>query len=346
MAKVSDILEPGLASNILAYADNIWDKDRQCFVSEYNFDNQIVSSDDTLHIQKVNGVNDIAAEVTLKVTECDDYARYVGGHDVRIPTAGEWQELFDNTDKTFTIVPFQGGFMYVVTFTGTNGNSIDIPFNHLGGNKGIYWTSDLGTADLYAKAATFVIGDNEVNATIENYQRHLGGSVRSVSYSGEHSLGKTYVDLALPSGIKWADSNECPNSQYVCWGGITPSSSVFTLEDYPFYNENTYIKYSTSGDNITSLENGDPLKGHLEIDYKFNITTFVDVNGHRFPCTAANVKSITIDGGTPMLPTDGNINLSSQSILSNLQAGYGILITNNTISVKLITEEEIDEICV
>ena len=79
----------------------------------------------------------------------DDVANANWGVDWRIPTHEEWQELYENTTRTWTTQNGVNGML----FTASNGNSIFLPaagYHRVGelsfaGRNGIYWSSSLNT---------------------------------------------------------------------------------------------------------------------------------------------------------------------------------------------------------
>lgn len=94
------------------------------------------------------GNNGFTDELTTLLPE-DDAATAILGSEWRMPTADEWQELFDNTTSSWGHQGNVRGWF----FTASNGNSIFIPAaGHIQGNdyygegeKGNYWSSSLFT---------------------------------------------------------------------------------------------------------------------------------------------------------------------------------------------------------
>ncbi len=72
--------------------------------------------------------------------------------------------------------------------------------------------------------------------------------------------GHKFIDLGLPSGVLWAETNVGASSKtgegaYVAWG--EPSNKIeYTLEKYKYYSDGAFTKY-TSSDSIVRLEGSD-----------------------------------------------------------------------------------------
>ena len=131
-----------------------------------------------------------------------------------------------------------------------------------------------------------------------------------------------YVDLGLPSGLKWAKCNvgaetETDYGDYFMWGSVTPNTAAeCNWVSYKYWNGsyNTLTKYNTSTlygvnpDNITTLESVDDVATEIMgsdwrmptmddfielLDNTTNEWTQVNgVNGYKF--TGSNGNSIFI----------------------------------------------------
>lgn len=92
--------------------------------------------------------------------------------------------------------------------------------------------------------------DNKGGKEDDSYKKDLGGGIYEVN-------GQRFVDLGLPSGLLWAETNlgasgEAETGGYFAWGE-TASKTNFTLEGYKWP---TYSKYNTT-DNKRTLEASD-----------------------------------------------------------------------------------------
>ena len=135
-----------------------------------------------------------------------------------------------------------------------------------------------------------------------------------------------YVDLGLPSGLKWAKCNvgaasETDYGDYFMWGSTTPNTAdECNWVTYKYYNgsEDTLTKYNTyrfygTVDNITTLESVDDaatqiMGGDWRIPTKDEIQELIDntdsewvedfngtgVNGRKFTSKADTSKYIFI----------------------------------------------------
>jgi uncharacterized protein (TIGR02145 family) len=99
-------------------------------------------------------------------------------------------------------------------------------------------------------------------------------------------ISAEYVDLGLPSGLKWATCNLGASSpeeygDYYAWGE-TETKTDYSWTTYKWYNGslNTLTKYNTSSsygtvDNITVLEEADDV-AHIKLGGKWRMPTDED----------------------------------------------------------------------
>ena len=177
-------------------------------------------SDNTL--TKYNTSSSFGTVDNKTMLELADDAAYINwGDGWRMPTTAEQDELFNNCTWKWTTQNGVNG--YKVT-SKSNGNSIFLPaagyydaasassvLLHLG-SVGLYWSSSLCTD--YPSTAWLMDMDmfnsNEVALNVVDAYRFIGVPIRPVYSSTppeEISETPVYVDLGLPSGIKWADRN-------------------------------------------------------------------------------------------------------------------------------------------
>ena len=211
----------------------------------------------------------------------DDAAAVKWGGKWRMPTDAGWEELMNNCTWTWTTLNGVNG--YEVT-SKTNGNSIFLPAagrrnnDNLdnAGNDGRYWSSSLYL--FYPSRACYVYFSSD---TVGRYYwyRDNGLSVRPVRTSNEvvttgTENGHEYVDLGLPSGLKWATCNVGANSPEACgndyawgetetkdnysWDTYKWGTATYNAE-YDYWELETLTKYNTSStygtvDNKTTLD--------------------------------------------------------------------------------------------
>ncbi len=195
------------------------------------------------------------------------------GGDWRMPTYNELNEL--RTQCTWTWTTQNGVNGYKVT-SKTNGNSIFLPaagYRHgsslYGASFGYYWSSTpYGSGSINAYSLYFN-GDGHV---MDNSNRHHGRSVRPVSGGNNaepeqpeepetpNANGHAYVDLGLPSGLKWATCNVGANApeaygNYYAWGE-TSTKSNYSSSNCPTYGlDNSQLQsqgYIDSEGNLTA----------------------------------------------------------------------------------------------
>ncbi|MBO7255797.1 MAG: hypothetical protein J6V04_00535, partial [Bacteroidales bacterium] len=173
-----------------------------------------------------------------------DVARAKWGGNWRMPTMEELEEL--NSKCTWQWTNQKGINGYKVT--GPNGNSIFLPAagcrsgSSLDGveKDGFYWSSTPDDSNYFDCLLIFSSSYHDVDM-IPCYS---GLSVRPVLENKNESNrvnGYEYVDLGLPSGLKWATCNVGANSpegygDYYAWGEIE------TKSEYTGANSKTYSK--------------------------------------------------------------------------------------------------------
>ncbi|MBR6457262.1 MAG: PEGA domain-containing protein [Bacteroidales bacterium] len=162
-------------------------------------------------------------KVTLDAADDAAYAK-LGGQ-WRMPTITQWEEL---TTKCKWVWTKENG-VYGRKVTGPNGNSIFLPAAGIrkgtklekAGSDGAYWSSSLCLDS--PRLAWIKNVNNEVSPFPKNY-RNFGLSIRPVLNEEEEP---EWVDLGLPSGLKWASCNlgasrpEEPGDYYA-WGETEP----------------------------------------------------------------------------------------------------------------------------
>ena len=174
-----------------------------------------------------------------------DVARAKWGGSWRLPTKKELEELENNCKWKWTTQNGKQGYK----FTGPNGNSIFLPAagNRYGsslydaGEYGLYWSS---TPYESNDSNTYSLDFDSSYHYVNWIDRYLGQSVRPVLGNQNESNkinGYEYVDLGLPSGLKWATCNVGASSQeeygdYYAWGEIE------TKSEYDESNSKTYGK--------------------------------------------------------------------------------------------------------
>ncbi len=175
----------------------------------------------------------------LRIMSKDDdvvYKQYSGEY--RIPTKGEWEELWDNCDSELRRINDRWGYLLT---SRKNGNCIFIPLSgYLEGSQirdgmqSRYWSSTLSDADwVWDRARN--LNESGFDYYYHGDARCLGMPVRAIRAKYERPVTEgEYVDLGLK--VKWASCNigaTIPEDfgNYYAWGEITTKSS-FTLENY------------------------------------------------------------------------------------------------------------------
>jgi uncharacterized protein (TIGR02145 family) len=168
-----------------------------------------------------------------------------------MPTHADFQELVNNTDQQISRVNGIYGMKFmkksdhsVYIFLPAAGRGQDSSVIKRGSDgTGYYWSSSWTNAEN-AHYTNFYYDDNEYGSYVNpdySLSRYLGFSIRAV-----YKEPKPYVDLGLPSGLKWAKGNVVSDGNggyavgnmtdygaYVSWGNVEPhfSSNGSTFDD-------------------------------------------------------------------------------------------------------------------
>lgn len=209
----------------------------------------------------------------------DDAARANWGGNWRMPTAEEWDELVSYT--TMTSVTDGNGKAIYHTFTANDGsgNYIIVPAtgpwydnedpyrteaNPKGGNQTWYWLPNLsGTNSTTPYVECIHVGGDRHQKTTP--LRYYGLPIRAVRNT---EIIHDFVDLGLPSGIKWATTNVGANEpaapgDYYAWGETETKASYnsFVDKNTPVYAwsdaSGNMTKYNPAVDELTQLERAD-----------------------------------------------------------------------------------------
>ena len=129
-------------------------------------------------------------------------------------------------------------------FNALPGGQLENPNNFLNvGSKAYFWTSyGYGTSAQYAGVGIERAGGSNTDIFIGAEEISRGLSVRCVRGGAENS--HSYIDLGLPSGIKWAATNVGATNpedygDYFAWGETTPKGE-YTEDNYT-YSDNPDI---------------------------------------------------------------------------------------------------------
>lgn len=171
----------------------------------------------------------------------DDVANVKWGGDWRLPTNAEFEEL---RKCTWEWTSENGVYGYKVT--GHNGNSIFLPAAEQDNFHGYYWSASL-CSDNSECAYLFNLRSIDDNSCDNTCDRYRACSVRPVFVPIKKSTnvktinGHEYVDLGLPSGLKWATCNvdaAYPDEYggYYAWGEIE-EKEIYDWGTYKWRNK-------------------------------------------------------------------------------------------------------------
>ena len=172
-----------------------------------------------------------------------DVARAKWGGSWRLPTKEEFNELIQKCKWQWTSQNGKKGYKV----TGPNGNSIFLPAagNRYGsslyyaGNDAYYWSS---TPYESGDVNTYYLGFISSYHIVNWHDRSYGQSVRPVLENQNESNkinGYEYVDLGLPSALKWATCNVGADSpedygDYYAWGEIETKGEYYESNSKTF----------------------------------------------------------------------------------------------------------------
>lgn len=167
-----------------------------------------------------------------------DVAHVKWGGNWRMPTKVEMEELLEHCTTEQTVL----NNVEVMKFTGPNGNSIFFPFpgTYFGEdgeftNEGyctMCWSGDL---DSNSTPWALAIYNSDNYNWVGRYSSNTGFSVRPV-IKIVPSTPRTFIDLGLPSGTKWANMNVGASrpeeyGMYFAWGETSAKSS-YSWDNY------------------------------------------------------------------------------------------------------------------
>ena len=180
-----------------------------------------------------------------------DVAHVQWGGEWRTPSKAQFEELKENC--TWSLTTQNGMKGYLVT--GKNDNSIFMPFNgvftseqQFVGSLGNYWSST--RVDRweyqYLGCALFLSPDSDPTEGVDidaTAYRYYGYGVRPVIGNITTKPQMEAVDMALPSGTKWASMNigaTAPEEagNYYAWGE-TETKDNYSKDDYAYYDAST-----------------------------------------------------------------------------------------------------------
>lgn len=167
-----------------------------------------------------------------------DVAHVKWGANWRMPTFEEIEELVDNC--TYTVTDLNS--VQVMKLTGPNGNSVYFPFTgymegterkSIGYDSGYYWSG----VNPYTDPMAPCMVPSSNGKVFYNYlwEKYLGLTVRPVIRVAP-SVPRTFIDLGLPSGTKWANMNVGASrpeeyGRYFAWGETLEKDS-YTWDNY------------------------------------------------------------------------------------------------------------------
>jgi uncharacterized protein YjdB len=176
----------------------------------------------------------------LKVLDLEDdvvYSRYGSNH--RMPTKGEWEELWNNCNSEQVVINGRRGLLLT---SKKNQNKIFLPFSGFidarqlrDGMRPRYWSSTISNGDDLGKARN--LNESCYNSRYSYYgdERRLGMPVRAIKAKYEETVTSgEMVDMGL--SVRWASKNMGASSPeetgyYLAWGETSPKNT-YTWDNY------------------------------------------------------------------------------------------------------------------
>ena len=198
------------------------------------------------------GYNGFTDDLTT-LEPSDDAATANWGDDWRMPTEGEWQELYQNTTVTWTTRNGVNGRL----FTASNGNSLFLPAAgyrnestpEATGIIGDYWTSSLDT-DYPSGALSFFF--NSSNYYISFCNRLYGRNVRAVRSGSQNNAPTGAINGKF-------SINNSGDQVYFSQGNLQYQANTntwrFAENQWDFVGTQTPDNYGLVGGTVTGSDN-------------------------------------------------------------------------------------------
>ncbi len=181
-----------------------------------------------------------------------DVARAQWGGEWRMPTREEFQELIDNCTWVKKMAPGSREVLWGYTVTGPNGNSIYFPVtgyhvNNEYRDAEMVWSWSSTSCVDYVFAYTLSLDAERKNLNSE--MRLYGMTVRPVFTPQPEQTEYPYVDLGLPSGVKWSTMNIGQTDgfrsggDYFAWGEIA-TKKTYSRDNSLTLNNNDLTEIS------------------------------------------------------------------------------------------------------
>ena len=150
-----------------------------------------------------------------------------------------------------------GGIPCTINITATDGGEASFK-DYFGYSMNVYTGESVTIAATSNEGYGFIgwyVGDSETPVSRDAVYTFVArGDLSMVAKFGKYINGHEYVDLGLPSGIKWATCNVGASSPedyggYYAWGE-TEEKGYYDWDNYKWCNgsENTQTKYCTDSD--------------------------------------------------------------------------------------------------
>ena len=289
----------------------------------------------TSGVRAFNSASYTASAISANLTLEQDAAHVNLGNNWHMPTADYYQELIDNCIYSFHSNYGGTGVACAVFKSMVNNNELVIPctgyYNGTSNSSSVYaycWSGSWSSSS----AAKRGYGSNTFTATSTS-NRYYGMNVRAIvpgtrtpgSGTGTENSYK-YVDLGLPSGLKWATCNVGATSPeqaglYFAWGEttgytaeqVTVNVRVFSKEKY---NAGSAASIST---NLTLTKDAarDNLGGKWRMPTKAEYKELIDncdvtwISSYMGKGVTGKLFTSKVNGNSVFFPAPGYCDYSS-----------------------------------
>lgn len=274
------------------------------------------------------GYNGFTDNQTTLLPE-DDAASVIWGSDWRMPTAEEWEELYQNTSTQWTTLNGKNGRL----FTAENGNSLFLPaagsYSEMGlyysGSRGYYWSSSLYSnnpsnawiRDFYSAEGSLYSYNSRYNglsvravcSSLQNYAINVSASPSNggaVSGSGTYQQGRSCTVTATAnegySFINWTENDiqVSTDANYT----FTVTSNRILVANFSQHVPQYYIINVFANPSSGGMVNGG---GTYQEGHSCTVTTTAN-NGYEFTNWTENGNEVSTDANYTFTVT-GNRNL-------------------------------------
>lgn len=302
-----------------------------------------------------------ADSISTNLTSIYDAVNVNLGGKWRMPTEISFRELINSSYTTMTWTDdYNGtGIAGCIITSKSNGNSIFLPAAgkcdgssvNLVASYGLYWSYSYGSM-----SAALSLSFNSQGGGVYVYNRYLGYPVRGIippPHTGANPYnGHEYVDLGLPSGLKWATCNiGAVNPQdyglYFAWGEAAGYTATQVTGGERMFDNDTYNagpaasisrRLTIYQDVINAYMGGEwrmPDKDEFNELINSSYTTTTWTSNYKGTGVAGRLITSKTNGNSIFLPAAGSCWNSSVSNVGSIGEYWTTQLATNTSAWRL-----------